>query len=48
MKKNVYITKSLCCTVIINIVNQVYFNKKKKKRGITCELKIITIVINIY
>ena len=29
MKKNVYITKPLCYTVEINIVNQLYFNKIK-------------------
>ena len=35
IKKNVYksITESLCCTVEISIVNQLYFNKKKKDKA---------------
>ena len=37
MKKNIfthihtYINESLCCTPETNIVNQLYFNQKKKK-----------------
>ena len=33
MKKNICITESICCTAKIkpNIVNQLYFNKIKKK-----------------
>ena len=35
IKKNVYksITESLCCTVEISIVNQLYFNKKIKDKA---------------
>ena len=34
MKKNICITESICCTAKIkpNIVNQLYFNKIKKKK----------------
>ena len=43
MKKNVCITESLCCTVEINIVNQLYVNKiteifPKKEKDATRKL----------
>ena len=29
MRKNAYVTESLCCAAEINTVNQLHFNKKK-------------------